>query len=121
DADVNRVEMNQVLSSAGLFSLDRAGTGTFAYKYVYYYFVAKYLDTKLSTQAEGPTVRSTLARFAANLHVDDYANILIFFVYLTMDEETIRLLLGQARKVFQTYKPCNLETDVIFEDGKLVE
>lgn len=42
------------------------------------------------------------------------ANVLIFYVYLTKDEDLIRKIVTQSQKLFEDSKPCDLDKDVEF-------
>lgn len=44
--------------------------------------------------------------------MEDYANIVIFLVYLTRDERTIAGLLAKSKTLFAHYEPCNLTDHV---------
>ena len=70
-----------------LFELERAlilttigGNSVFKYKYVYCYFVARYFRDNVANSSE---LRAELERLSSRLHVADYANILVFYLYLT--------------------------------------
>jgi len=59
-------------------------------------------------------MRRHIIRMTSNLYVEDYANIVIFLVYLTKDEKTINLILTTAKSLFAEYEPCDLDKDVAF-------
>lgn len=93
----------------------RVGDGyRFRYKYLYYYFVAKYLQDNLSDSGDGPGIRETLRTLTRQLHNEDSANILIFFIYLTKDPDVIREMLANAKRIFQEYEACDMESHVRF-------
>ena len=48
------------------------------------------------------------------LHVEDYANVLVFYLYLTRDLHVIRLVLDVARQVYANHQPCDFDADVGF-------
>jgi len=80
----------------------------FKYPYGYYYSVAKYFQNR---SAE---LRSEIYRLADHIYNDTNANVLIFYVYLTKDTDLIAHLVGNAKRVYATYKPCDLDGDVKF-------
>jgi hypothetical protein len=90
------------------------GNYRFKYKYVYCYFVAKYIQDNLSNQSEATKLRTQLNDLADKIYFEEFANILIFFVYLTKDPELIDRLVGNAKRIYDEYEPCDLETHVDF-------
>jgi hypothetical protein len=90
------------------------GNHRFKHKYVYYYFVARYIKENLSNDDEAPTLRNQLSNMADRVHYEEYANILSLYVYRTKDREIIKRLLDNARRIYDEYDPCNLEEDVAF-------
>jgi hypothetical protein len=86
----------------------------FRYKYAYYFFVAKYLDQGIGNIQEAPALRAQLSSMAQCVHDEDYANILIFYIYLTKDRVVIEEMLGVASQIYSDREPANLTTDVEF-------
>lgn len=85
----------------------------FKYKYIYCYFVARYLNSRNS----GITAESTaeaLRQMADRIHYEDHANILIFYVYLSRDPALIAYLISCAKRIYADHSPCNLDSDVAF-------
>ncbi len=94
--------------------LDEAhGFYNFKYKYIYCYFVARYLRDN-AAGALGQSVRATLHQMADRVHFEDHTNILILYLYLTRDPELIGYLLDCARRIYSDYAPCDFEGDVSF-------
>lgn len=85
---------------------------SFQYKYIYYYFVAKHMADNLHKPARGQDIRRHLERMTRALHVEDDANIILFFVYLTKDEETIGAILSEAKQIYAGYAPCDMDADL---------
>jgi len=107
-------EMWHLLEEARVLSRAHDGVYTFSYRYVYYYFVAKYLATHLHMAKHSVELRLQLDGMAHKLYVEDYANIVIFFVYLTKDETMMESILRYARTLYADYEPCDLDTHVAF-------
>lgn len=92
----------------------------FYYKYIYYYFAAKYFADNLHSSSQQVQLREQIAEMTRKVHVEDFANILIFLVYLTKDEQTIAQLLEHAKTIYVTHDPCNLESHIEFMNRLMV-
>ena len=110
----NREEMLRVLQEARIFVWDETGAGRFQYRYIYYYFAAKYLSENVYQKHASAEIRTLVSRLIGTLHVEENANIIIFFLYLTKDEESIRTLLERGRSLYDESLPCNFESDLKF-------
>jgi hypothetical protein len=84
------------------------GIYSFKYNYIFYYCVAKFFQ---ENQAASQTELLQLADYIYN---DTNANILIFYVYLTKDSVLIKHLTNSAKKIYDEYEPCDMESDVNF-------
>jgi len=82
----------------------------FRYKYLYYFFVAKYLATHL----DEAQIRDLVKDMASHPHVSLYANILMLLTYLSRDSFIVDSILDTAGKVFSDKPPCRLEQDTDF-------
>jgi len=89
---------------------DHGAVYSFKYKYLYYYFVARYMRDNISES----DVTETLKNIITNLHREDFANIIIFLSYLSRDRNLIDNILSTARQIFPETPPCNLEDHVDF-------
>ena len=107
-------EMRRILEEAHILRRTNEGRYAFRYKYLSYYFVARYLKDNLHSREHQETLREKIREMTGKLYVGDYANVLIFLVYFTKDEQTINELLDKAKTMFQNYEPCNLSDDIAF-------
>lgn len=88
--------------------VESRGNFRFKYPYEYYYSTAKYFqDHHSSTRVE-------LFSVADHIYGEANANVLIFYVYLTKDEELINHLVEGAKKIYAGFAPCDIENDVEF-------
>ena len=87
------------------------GCWIFKYKYIYCYFVARYFRDCAPTD---PQAKKELSSMVSRLHVEDYANVLVFYLYLTRDLEVIARVLEVARQVYSSHAPCDFDRDVAF-------
>lgn len=80
----------------------------FKYPYEYYYSVAKYF------QDHATSLRQELHTAVEYISGEANANVLIFYVYLTKDDELIRHIISSAQEMFNSFPPCDMEGDVEF-------
>lgn len=110
-------EMRRVLEEAHMLHLNSDGHYAFPYKYIGYYFVARYIRDHLHTQEHEASLRTKIEEMTSKLYVQDYANIVIFLVYLTKDEKTITDIMQKAKGLFEECMPCDMTTSVSFING----
>jgi hypothetical protein len=101
------------LGAAGIMTASD-GSMRFRYKYLYYYFVARYFQENLRSIHERPALTAQLNAMADRAANEDYANILMFVIYLTKDPDLIDHILHNAAKVFGESQPCDFGDDVRF-------
>jgi Calcineurin-like phosphoesterase len=104
---IDRLESAQVL-------LEVNGNFSFRYTYVYYYFVARYLQEALRDSTTASEIRKTLYLMADQVYFEDYQGILLFFLYLTKDTELIRHIIGNADSIYRNQELCDFDQDVDF-------
>jgi hypothetical protein len=88
--------------------VESKGVFRFKYPYEYYYSTAKYF------QDHSASMRGELFAIADHIYGEANANVLIFYVYLTKDEDLIRHIIENAKHIYSRYKPCDMEKDVEF-------
>lgn len=82
--------------------IKRDGILKFHYKYIYYFCAAKYLANNLSLCLE------QINDMCEKLHLEVYANILIFLLYHTKDERIIDRLKSKADRIFSSKQIATL-------------
>ena len=90
------------------------GAVRFKYKYIYCYFVAKYFQDNIANLTGEGDLRAQLQDIADKVYFEDYANIIIFYVYLTKDRALIEYLLANANRIYREHRPCDLSSHVEF-------
>jgi Calcineurin-like phosphoesterase len=110
---VDHDEILRDLLSAGMLERED-GVYRFTYRYYYYYFVAYYIAKNLNNPSHAVKLRSEVTHLIENIHVEDFANILIFLIYLTMNLETINQIVGKAKGIYDNQDPCDLAEHVKF-------
>lgn len=106
-------EMTEQLVRAQILSRAN-GSVRFKYKYIYCYFVAKYFQDNIANLEGEGDLRNQLRDIADKVYLEDYANIIIFYVYLTKDRGFIEHLLANANRVYREQEPCDLSSHVEF-------
>lgn len=110
----NNDEMLAILKDGRLINKEADSHYAFSYRYVYYYFVARFINENLASEAQGEALRQRVADMTAKLYVEEYANVVIFLVYFTKDEQIIAGILAHARTLYAEYEPCDLDTHLSF-------
>jgi len=77
-------------------------------KYIYYFFVAKYIANNI-TKIE---VKELIDKMSSRIFRDEYASIIMFVTHLSKDEFIIQHLLDKANNIFPDTPICKLEEDV---------
>ena len=109
-------EVLSILSVTRIFGQGADEKYRFNYKYIYYYFAAKYIQTNLYASVHRDELRALIDHMTDKLYVEDYANIIIFLMYLTKDEETINLILKKSRALYENERPFDYDADFAFLD-----
>jgi len=93
---------------------DENGYYEFRYPYVYYYFIARALNSRLQKPEYETHVKETVSRLAGEIDSDENENILLFLSYLSEDPYIRDTILQAARKMFSYNAPTDLDKDVAF-------
>jgi len=104
--------LNELEAARMLKKVD--GNYHFKYKYVYYYFVARYFKETIGVPEEASALRNRLLEMSDRVHNEEYANILAFYVYRTKDQEVIDRLVANANKIYDEYPPCDFDKHIGF-------
>jgi DNA repair exonuclease SbcCD nuclease subunit len=99
----------ETLLSSKLIKLENSSI-TISYKYVYYYFAARYLANNISQ----PEIKRIITSLCERIHRDEFASIVMFLTHLSKDQFIIAQLLSNSRSLFTEHKPIQLESDVHF-------
>ena len=106
--------IKKVLSKSHILSQDSTGGYYFKFRYIYYYFVAKFLAENFDKQ------RNLISNLIQNLHRDDYAYILIFLTHHLKDKKLFEEILLNSRDLFSSQKAATLtKSELKLFDEKL--
>jgi len=92
----------------------RDGNVSFRYRDFYHFFVARYFNENVSDRADAFLLRGRLQHMAGRVYFEEYASILVFYLYLAKDQEVIGQLLDNARRIYKDVEPCNMEGHIQF-------
>jgi Calcineurin-like phosphoesterase len=90
------------------------GEYRFKYKYIGYYFTARYIADNLKNPGTAAEARTEMLTFADHITRSESANIVIFLIYLTRDSEMIERLLFQAKTLFVSVPVFDADNSVAF-------
>lgn len=89
---------------------------TFSYRYVYYYFVAKYFATNISD----PKYKDQISKMCKRLYREEFSNVIIFLTHLSKDPFIINEIYSNAQELFSETPITKLEEDIL-SINKLVD
>jgi hypothetical protein len=92
----------------------RDGSIAFKHRDFYHFFVAKYLHENINDKAEAWTLRGRIQSMLERVYFEEYASILVFYLYLAKDPDVIQRMLDNARRIFSKVEPCDLEVHTEF-------
>ena len=78
-------------------------------KYVFYFFVAKYLADNINND---PNVKGIISKMSIRIFRDDYANIILFITHLSKDKFIIDELINNANSIFSNVEPAKLAEEI---------
>ncbi len=78
-------------------------------KYVYYFFVAKYLADNINNDQR---VKAIISKMSMRIFRDDYSNIILFVTHLSKDHFIIDELIKNADAIFSDFEPSKLEDEI---------
>ena len=81
------------------------GNYAFRYRYIYYYFVARYFQEGLRAPVVDPELRRKLYEMADQVYFEDYSGILMFVLYLTKDTDLIGHIVANADAIYKQKEP----------------
>ncbi|KXS30988.1 MAG: putative phosphohydrolase [Candidatus Gallionella acididurans] len=84
------------------------GEYDFAYPYLYYFFLGKYLADHLDSEE----VQALIRKCCLNLHSNDYSNIILFLAHHSRDKRVYESILSVLQNHFTKHVPINLDNDV---------
>jgi len=94
------------------------GNYRFFYSYYFGYFVARYYkDSFQNSNDDTRVLAEEISEIADHISLDQYAKILMFFLYFTKNDGVIAQLLKNASQVFAGYSAATFESDIEFANS----
>lgn len=78
------------------------------YKFVYYYFVAKYMTNNISKQE----TKVIISKMVKRLYREEFSNIILFLAHLSKDPFIVGELIANAKTIFMESDIAKLDSDV---------
>lgn len=117
DIAVNYREIIPILTETNLLEETEGGI-KFRYEYIYYYYIAKSLSSRLYDVH----VQQTITDLIATLHKDTSANTLLFLTHLTNDQFIVSQMVAAAATVFPNISPIyDFESIGLLKDKEVQE
>ncbi|WP_290707494.1 hypothetical protein, partial [Flavihumibacter sp. CACIAM 22H1] len=107
---VSNETIRKALADGKILRFDSDNQVHVTYKYLYYYFTAKYLSDNLDEESS----KQTIDLMADRVYRDEYSNILIFLTHLTRNRYVTYKLVEKSREIFREFEPVKLEKDIDF-------
>ena len=117
-----KVDEKKVMDDLGNCRIlcERDGKIFFRYRYIYYFYAAKYLAERLTKNNEES--KTIIHNLLSQLHKEDCANIIIFITHHTKDEWVLDEIQFCLMELFQDYKEASLQSsDLKFMEEFLKE
>lgn len=83
-------------------------TFRFCYKYIYYFFVARYLANNITTA----TIKDKISSMCVNLYIEETSNIIMFLTHHSKDPFILHEILKNAKLIFAEFKPIEFSKDI---------
>ena len=95
------------LSKASILKL-KTGLYSFRYRYIYYFFISRYISNNISKNE----IKITISKMAERLYVEEFANIIIFLIHLSKDPYIFNEILGNAKILFSEINAIKFNEDI---------
>lgn len=107
---LNNENTLEILLKSRILKTDPDNNISIAYKYLYYYFVAKYLADNLDDEE----IKTEIDLMADRVYRDEFSNIIIFLIHLARNNYVITKLIEKSRNIYYSFEPAKLESDIDF-------
>lgn len=111
---INKDILIEKLLRSQMLSKDSFGNYSFSHRYLYYFFVAKYLADHIDSNKE------EIDKIIGNLHKDENAYIAVFLSHHSRNEFVLEEILLNAYTLFDNYNPATLtQEELSFIDEQI--
>lgn len=108
--DINTAHVIETLVNASIIIISPDNFVTIAYKYIYYFFVAKYLSDNI----EEDDIREQVELMAERVYREEYSNIILFLTHLSKSKFIIEKLIEKSKQIFADVELIQLNKDIEF-------
>jgi len=105
------------LLSCGILKYDE-GKYSFRHKYIYYFYVARYISENISNSIE---IKRILSDLVDNLHIEENANIIIFVTHHNKDNYILDEIQLSMMQNFENFQEATLSSDLHFFDETFLQ
>jgi len=107
DVDPERDKYVEKLHNASILESDRS-IMKFRFKYIYYYFLAKYMAKRIADVE----IKERISKMTKRLHIEEFAMTIMFLTHLSSDPFIINEIIESAKKIFVGLIPIKFENDI---------
>jgi len=104
---LNFKDFRDILVQSSLIE-DLSNLFKFRYRYVYYFFVSKYLSDNISN----PEIKQKIASMCSQLYRTEFANIIMFLIHHSKNPFILDEILKNAKELFKENQPIRLDDDI---------
>lgn len=110
------------LLKAGLLTYDDENY-SFAHKYIYYFYVAKYLSDNIEKSDKSQAIKDQIYSLIQRLYIEDFANIILFLIHHSKarTEGIIEQILNEVRKIFEDIQPATFSNNEMLKINELIQ
>ncbi|MEI4770919.1 metallophosphoesterase [Psychrobacillus sp. FJAT-51614] len=105
------IDAQMLVKSSNIYS--------FKYKYLYYFFTARYLSKELQTNQEA--IKSLIGEMCSKLYIEEYANIVMFLSHLSKHPFILNGVYENAKIILNEFAPSKLEEEIEFLNKMIIE
>ncbi|HMG69457.1 MAG TPA: metallophosphoesterase, partial [Chitinophagaceae bacterium] len=113
--NVNVDSVIENLMKAKIIVDDENKNISLAYNYIYYFFIARYLSSRIHLEE----IKTQIKYMCAKMYREEYANVILFLVHLSKDPLILNEIQQVASSLFVGMPICRLENDVDRIDGMI--
>lgn len=88
--------------------LFNSGTVRLGHKFVYYFFVARYIANHINEES----IQNVVRKLCERIFKDEYGYIILFVTHMTKNDLIIQTLIDNANDIFNEYTPTKLEEEI---------
>lgn len=105
-SNIGKTEVKLTLKKSKLLLFD--SEVIVGHKYVYYFFVAKYIADNLDKEE----IREIVKKLCKRIFKNEFANIIMFITHLSKSPMIINELVNNANEIFKEHEPNKLEDEI---------